>query len=113
MRSIVLALVLSIAQGPSLAQAADGFTYTAAIPFINAIQPNTGPIGISVNILGSNFTGATAINFCTSPTVACTNNPATSFTVNNSNSITAVVPNGTGTVTVYVTTPAGTSVPPN
>lgn len=102
MKAFSLALLIAMS---SPAFAADGFTYTAAIPIINALNPNTGPVGTTVQILGSNFTGATAVDF---GSVA-----ATSFSVSNANEITAVAPAGTGTVTVTVTTPAGTSIPPN
>jgi IPT/TIG domain len=87
------------------AYAADTFAFTAAIPVIVAVSPNSGPAGTSVTILGSNFTGATAVDFGSTA--------ATSFSVGNPNSITAVAPAGTGTVPITVTTPAGVSIPPN
>ncbi len=55
----------------------------------------------SVTVTGTNFTGATAVLFGTTP--------ATSFTVNSATNITAVSPAGTGTVDVKVTTSNGTS----
>ncbi|MFE3548931.1 IPT/TIG domain-containing protein, partial [Streptomyces kronopolitis] len=81
------------------------YTYAAApaAPVLNAVVPNTGPAAgtNTVLLVGTGFTGATAVNF--GP------NPATSFTVNSDTQITAVVPAGTGTVPVTVTTPLGTS----
>ena len=54
-----------------------------------------------MTITGTGFTGATAVDFGTTP--------ATSFTVVSDTSITADSPAGTGTVDVTVTTPGGTS----
>jgi hypothetical protein len=54
-----------------------------------------------VTITGTNFTGATAVNFGTTA--------ATGVTVVNATTITATSPAGTGVVDVTVTTPAGTS----
>ncbi|MGP3947146.1 IPT/TIG domain-containing protein [Streptomyces sp. 7N604] len=73
------------------------------MPFIILIAPSVGPAagGNTVSLLGSGFTGATAVKF------GATN--ASSFTVWTDNVITAVAPPGTGTVGVKVSTPAGTS----
>ncbi|RXS80938.1 hypothetical protein EST92_16715 [Streptomyces sp. TM32] len=70
---------------------------------ITSISPTCGLTtgGNTVTINGSGFTGATAVSF--GP------HPATSFSVVNDNTITAVAPPGTGTVPVTVTTPGGTS----
>lgn len=57
--------------------------------------------GTAVAIRGSNFTGATAVDFGT--------NAATGVVVITKNLITATTPAGTGTVDVTVTTPEGTS----
>ena len=54
-----------------------------------------------MTITGTSFTGATAVDFGTTP--------ATNFTVVNDTTITADSPAGTGTVDVTVTTPVGTS----
>ena len=53
-------------------------------------------------VTGTNFTGASAVELRAG-------NPATTFTVNSSTSITATAPSGTGTVDVTVTTSGGTS----
>ena len=76
-------------------------TNTAAVPTVTALNPATGAAGTSVAVTGTNFTGATAVNFGTTP--------ATSYTVNSATSITAVSPAGTGAVDVTVVTPNGTS----
>ncbi len=77
-----------------------------ASPVVDELQPNDGPEagGTAVTILGSGFSGATAVNF---GLVA-----AESFTVNSDTSITAVSPPQSGywwVVDVMVTTPDGTS----
>ena len=87
--------------GSSATAAADQFTYS--VPVLTGISPAAGPLagGTSVTITGSNFTGATAVNFGSTP--------GTSFTVISPTSIAAVSPAGTGTVDVTVVTPNGTS----
>jgi hypothetical protein len=71
---------------------------------VSVVLPNSGPLagGESVIIGGTFFTGATAVDFGTTP--------ATTVKVITAHSITAVEPAGTaGTVDVRVTTPLGTS----
>ncbi len=84
--------------------ASDYFTYMLA-PEISTISPSSGPAsgGTTVTITGSNFTGATAVNF----DATAVNN----FTVNSPGTkITVASPKGSaGTVDVTVTTPGGTS----
>ena len=81
---------------------ADQFTYGPTVTFVS---PNSGPSlgGITVNVNGTGFTGATSVNFGTAQ--------VTSVTVVNANLITVVSPPGNGVVDVTVTTPAGTSPP--
>jgi hypothetical protein len=82
-------------------QPADQYTYSGT-PAVTGISPNTGSSGTSVTITGSNFTGATAVNFGSTP--------GTSVSVNGSGtSITVLAPPGSGTVNVTVVTPNGTS----
>ncbi len=78
----------------------DRFTYTLR-PWIRLVSPPNGPAagGTTVTLSGTGFTVADAVHFGTTP--------ATSFTVNSANSITAVAPPGVGTVTITVTTPTG------
>ena len=87
--------------GTSATSASDQFTYTVA-PAVTQVSPSGGPAagGTSVTITGSGFSGATGVEFGTTPA---------SFTVNSATSITAVAPLGTGTVDVRVITPAGVS----
>ena len=75
----------------------------APVPTVNSLKPSNGPAagGNTIAIVGSNFTGATAVNFGSTP--------ATSFSVVSSGQINAVVPAGSGAIDVTVTTPGGTS----
>jgi hypothetical protein len=90
--------------GTSAGSAADRFLYTnTPLPTLTGLSPNNGPAagGTSVTITGSNFTGATAVNFGSN---------AAGFIVNGPTTITATSPAGSGTVNVTVTTPGGTTV---
>ncbi|WP_430391814.1 putative Ig domain-containing protein [Dyella sp. 20L07] len=83
----------------------NGYTYVVAAPTISSISPTSGPVAgnTTVTISGSNFTGASSVKF--GPT------NATSFTVSNANSISAVSPSGSaGVVDITVTTGGGTSL---
>jgi len=90
-------------------------TATAALstspqgPTVSGVNPTSGPAagGTTVTISGGNFTGATAVEFGSTP--------ASGFSVANATSMTAVAPATTsgGPVNVTVTTPYGTSAPSN
>jgi IPT/TIG domain len=78
---------------------------TEAPPNVRKVTPRKGPAagGTTVTILGTNFTGTTAVMFGSFS--------AQSFTVNSANSMTAVSPAATaGTVQVTVTTTHGTNL---
>jgi murein tripeptide amidase MpaA len=90
--------------GASPTSAADQFTYTAATaPVITNVSPNSGAGagGDSIVLTGSNFTGATTVNFGA--------NAATPFNVDSDTQITVTSPAGGGTVDVTVIAPGGTS----
>jgi alpha-tubulin suppressor-like RCC1 family protein len=72
-------------------------------PNVTNVSPSKGPAagGTTVAISGTNFTGATAVNFGSTG--------ASSFTVNSATSITAVSPAGVHAVDVTVITKAATS----
>lgn len=94
---------VTTAGGTSPNTAADDYTYTGvSVPVVNLLSPASGPVGTTVIIAGSGFTGATLVTF---------GGVAATYTVNNDAQITASVPAGTpaGTVDVRVTTGAGTS----
>jgi len=70
---------------------------------VAGVSPASGPEagGATINISGSNFSGATAVHFGVAA--------ALNVTVNSASSITARSPGGTGTVDVTVTGAGGTS----
>ena len=71
----------------------------AAVPAISSFSPTSGPVGTSVTINGTGFSGATAVKF---------NGTTATFTVNSDMKITATVPPGATTGKISVTTPSGT-----
>ena len=82
----------------------DDYTYDPPPPAIASLSPTTGSTagGTSVVITGTDFTGATAVDF---GAVA-----ATGYVVDSDTQITATSPaQALGTVDVRVTTPSGTS----
>jgi len=89
-------------EGTSAKSSADEFTYLP-VPTVEKVAPNKGPEagGTGVTITGTNFTGATAVTFGSTP--------AKSFKVESPTTIAAQSPAGTGKVDVTVTTPEGTS----
>ena len=92
------------AGGTSSISGADQFIYVIPLPTVTGLNIAAGRIagGTTVNITGTNFTGATAVNFGSTP--------AASFLVNSATSITAVSPAGSaGAVDVTVVTQYGTS----
>ncbi len=76
------------------------FTVTAPAPTLTGISPASGPVGTSVTLTGTSFTGATGVSF---------NGTAATFTVNSATSISTTVPAGASTGNVTVATPSGTS----
>jgi hypothetical protein len=99
-------LTATTPSGQSSTSSSDQFTYNAAsAPSVTGITPSSGPLigGTLVTILGSNFTGATAVSFGTQAAV--------SFTVVSDTALTAVAPiqAAAGAVDVTVTTYGGTS----
>lgn len=94
---VFLSLVLLGGAEPAALAAVD------AQPIVVRVKPDAGSGvgGTRVHILGSNFTGASAVRFG--------GTPAVSFAVESARKITATAPAGTGTVDITVTTPEGTS----
>jgi large repetitive protein len=89
--------------GTSATSATDRFTFVAA-PTVTAVSPAAGPLsgGTSVTITGTNFTGATLVDFGTVPAVKVVVVSATQITANSP-------AEAAGTVDVTVTSPGGTS----
>jgi IPT/TIG domain len=88
--------------GTSKITAADHYTYAAPRPAVGAVSPDSGATagGTTVTIAGTGLAGATGVRFGAVPAAV---------TADSSTQITVDTPPGTGTVTVIVTTPAGTS----
>lgn len=76
--------------------------YYAVTPTVTGFTPNNACVGTNPTVIisGTNFTGATAVNF--------NGTPATPFTVNSATQITTTVPAGATTGPISVTTPTGT-----
>jgi uncharacterized repeat protein (TIGR03803 family) len=75
------------------------FSVSAGLsPFVKP-QPATGIAGASIEILGTNLTGASSVTFNGTPAI---------FNVNSPSEITATVPTGATTGTVQVVTPSAT-----
>jgi hypothetical protein len=72
----------------------------ADLPKITSFSPTSGPVGTSVVINGTGFTGTTAVKF---------GGASAGFTVNTSKKITAIVPPAATTGKISVTKPAGTA----
>ena len=68
---------------------------------IPSFAPTSGPVGTSVVITGTNFCGATQVQFNTTT--------APTYTVNSATQITAIVPTGATTGPIHVTTGVGTA----
>src|SRR5438552_2696227 len=74
---------------------------TGVAPTITTFAPESGPVGSSVTIGGTNFMGTTAVTF---------NGSAATFTVTSDTAIQTTVPAGASTGPLSVTTPAGTAL---
>jgi hypothetical protein len=96
-------IIVTTSAGPSIATAADHFTYIG--PTITRISPASGTEsgGTRVTITGTGLSGATSVRFGTVP--------AASYTVNvKGTTLKAVAPaHAAGPVNIVVTTPGGTS----
>ena len=77
-------------------------TVASGGPAISSFSPASGPVGTSVTMLGSNFTGATAIAF--------NGTPATTFNVVNAGRATATVPVGATSGPISIATPTATGL---
>jgi hypothetical protein len=81
----------------------DDFVIGAA-PTVGGFSPSSAPIGATIDITGTGFTGATGVYFG-----ALGNWPATSFTVVSDTDIQAVVPDGASPAQLYVATAYGSA----
>jgi hypothetical protein len=96
----IVDVTVTTPNGTSATGPADRFAYG---PTVTSVSPIRGPASgaTSVSISGSDLAHATAVEFGSTP--------AASFKVNSQTSITAVSPEGTGTVDVRVVDPEATS----
>jgi len=78
---------------------ATSFTVVPA-PSITSFTPASGPVGTTVTLTGTHFSGATKVAFHGASAV---------FSVNSATKITATVPSGATTGTIAVTTPGGSA----
>ncbi|TAE24464.1 MAG: T9SS C-terminal target domain-containing protein [Candidatus Kapaibacterium sp.] len=102
--SQITAVVAAGASGAVSVQTLGGTSATAGFTFVNnptitSIAPTSGEPGAVITFTGTNFTGATAVNFG--------GRPATTFTVISATQMTAVVPVNAGDP-ITVSTPGGT-----
>ena len=99
---------LSVTTGAGTAVSFNTFTVTspplAPAPAIASFSPSSGPPGTAVTITGTNFAGATAVTF---------NGVAAVYNVVSPTQIQTVVPAGSSTGTLSVTTPGGTATSPS
>src|SRR5207302_1022675 len=91
--------------GTSVVNTADQFTYAGAAPTVSSISPNTDSTagGMLITLLGTNLTGATAVNFGSTR--------AYQFQVSSDSSITVTDPlHSAGTLDITVINAFGTSI---
>jgi IPT/TIG domain/Peptidase M66 len=91
---------ISIVTPQGTATSASNFTVITAAPTITSFSPTSGPVGASVTLTGTNFTGASSVKF---------NGTSATFSVTDAGHISTTVPNGATSGTMTVTTPAGTA----
>ena len=82
---------------------------TAPLPTITSFTPASGPVGTSVKITGTNFSGTVSGASFTTSSVKFNTTTATTFHVDSATQITATVPTGATTGKISVTTPGGTA----
>jgi flagellar hook assembly protein FlgD len=78
---------------------------TPPAPTITSFSPASGAVGVEVTIAGTDFTGATSVQF--------NGTSASTFTVDNATQIRANVPTGAATGKISVTTGSGTAISVN
>ena len=92
---------LTVTTPGGTATSATDFSVTAVgSPTITSFTPASGPVGTSVTVTGTNFTGTTSVKF---------NGVTATFNVTNSTRLGATVPVGATTGTISVTNASGTA----
>ncbi len=97
---VVLAPVGAVQVRPAVASSIPRVVTAPAAPTVTGFTPAAGPVGTTVTVTGTGFTGATKVAF---------HGTSAAFRVNNAARITATVPSGATTGTIAVTTPGGTA----
>jgi len=101
---------IRVTVGGNTARSTGNFTVTPVpTPTITSFTPLFGPVGTSVKITGTNFSGTVSGTSFTTSSVKFNTTTATTFTVNSATQITATVPTGATTGKISVTTPGGTA----
>jgi serine/threonine protein kinase len=95
-------IIVTTPAGASKLTAADHYTFAAPRPAVTGVSPDSGGTagGTTVSITGTGLAGATGVTF---------GGVAGRITADSNTQVTVTSPPGTGTVTVTVITPAGTS----
>lgn len=105
--SLTVAAPAGVTTGPVAVTNAYGTTTGPTFtlpPTITDFTPSSSPIGSSIVVAGTDFTGATRVVVNTTT--------ATSYTINSPSQLTVVVPAGATSGPVRITTPAGTATSP-
>ncbi len=92
---------LSVTTPGGVATSSSVFSVVDPAPTLVSIQPTGGPVGTTVTLTGTHFTGVTTVSF--------NGTAALSFSPGGATTLTAVVPLGATSGNVTVTTPGGTS----
>jgi IPT/TIG domain len=104
---------IRVTVGGQTARSTANFTVNPVpAPTITSFTPLFGPVGTSVTITGTNFSGTVSGTSFTTSSVKFNNVAATTFHVDSPTQITATVPTGATTGKITVTTPGGTATSP-
>jgi hypothetical protein len=91
---------ISVTTPGGTATSSSTFTVVPPAPTISSFAPTTGQVGTPVTLIGTNFTGTTAVAF---------NGTAATFTVSSATQISTTVPTAATTGKVTVATAGGTA----
>jgi hypothetical protein len=101
---------IRVTVGGNTARSTANFTVNPVpAPTITGFTPAFGPVGTSVKITGTNFSGTVSGATFTTSSVKFNTTTATTFHVDSATQITATVPTGATTGKISVTTPGGTA----
>jgi IPT/TIG domain len=97
--------------GTSATSASDLLDVLPSVPTLTSLTPSSGSTlgGNNVVVAGTNFTGATDVNFGLSDLQPCPSTPCFTFDSDTQITVHSVPAHAAGSVNVTVTTPSGTS----